>query len=251
MYNLSYPIKIACLLMIAASVSACAPPTKKTIVYVKAPSTANTVEKPQRTQAELYEREVKRRLSAGQSVSPEDIRPLADSGDGFAALRLAQSLEQSGASASDVAHYYAIAAAAGKGGATYGLVRQLRRPGIENAGKDRLTWIEQTTNGLARKGDPVAAAFMAEAYRSGKPFGENRDKSLSLQTQLAEGGNANAALDAITTLLSEPDPSREELEQALSLIDVALENGNLSTKTTAQNLRPRVVAALSEEPVEG
>lgn len=202
--------------------------------------------KPGLTPQENLARQVRMELGAGRAVSDDMLRQAADGGDGFAAYRLAQSLEERGRPAGDVAHYYALAAASGRSGATYGLIRQLRRPDAASTGGQRLGWIEETLRSAARNGDAQAANFLIEAYSSGQPFGRDVDKAIALQRSSARQGNPKAALDIVTTTLARPDRSADDLRLALEMADLAIAKGDLSTRITAENLRRTIVTALEE-----
>ena len=240
-------------LLAGLALTACAPEPQTTqIVRVLHPAGTPLyapppyVPKPELSPQENLARQVRMELGAGREVSDDMLRRAADGGDGFAAYRLAQTLEDRGRPAGEVAHYYALAASADRRGALYGLIRQLRRPDAENVGRDRLRWIEQTLQSAARSGDRQAVGFLIEAYNSGQPFGRDVDKAIALQRSSARQGNPKAALDIVTTTLAQPDRSTEDLKLALEMADLAIAQGDLSTRITAENLRRTLVAALEE-----
>lgn len=182
----------------------------------------------------------RRALAAGQRISTVKLRTLADIGDGFAALRFAQWLDRQGDSvpASDVAHYYGMAAATGRGGAIANLIKALDRIPEGELGPRRLNVFKNVILTYARAGNSHAIDAVFRYHTQGAPFGP-LDNELARIVERA-GGDAAAelALQLAVILLRAPVKTEADLDEADGLLQTALTSSSLTTQVTAQNLIP-------------
>ena len=181
---------------------------------------------------------VRRSIRLGHSVPIRTLREIADrEGDGVIAYRLANYLRDNNGTVSDTAHYYAVAATDGAGGAIIQLIRQLQLPGAEKISIARLEWIERVLENAADAGDARARSFLVEAWRTGHPFGRQAARVVDLQLEAAREGDAEAALDVAVQIMRGTELSDADRILAVEMIETADTNGDIATRVTAQNLR--------------
>jgi len=186
--------------------------------------------------AELQD--ARRQMLAGDTIPWADMRALADSGDGLAALRFAQRLEAEADPAllSDAALYYATAAFTNRGSAVGPLVRLLQRGGFDLAPRRR-DHIEIALRALALEGDRRAADALVGFYTSGRPFGVQPGKAFDLRRELALAGDPDAALTIIMEAVSGVAPEPVDRNRVIELLDVVATSDHVGQRATAENLR--------------
>lgn len=182
--------------------------------------------------------QARRRMLAGEQISWDDMRALADHGDGLAAFRFAQRLEEQGNPAllADAAFYYATAAYTNRDYAVGPLVRILQQPDLEFSPR-RLEHIENSLRAMALAGDAKAAEALTAFYASGRPFGLQPEKAQEFRLDLAEAGDADAAMALVLEAMSGPPASALGEEEMLRLLDVVEGSDDLGLRTTGANLR--------------
>lgn len=195
-------------------------------------------------------RQTRRDLARGYNVSFSKLRQLADLGDGFAALRFAQRLEEleQPVDPADIAHYYGIAASTGRGGAITRLIKQLDNLGSEDISASRLKMFQTIVVAYAQAGNSYAADAILRYHRSGEPFGNlSLELESILDSAIEESANA-IALQLALNALEKPDPSQEDLFGAREHLLLAQRSTSLQTLSIAQNLIPLVEQKLVEVP---
>lgn len=158
-------------------------------------------------------KDLRKAMLRGRDLSDSDLQTLADAGEGLAAARYAKRLEERDDPAflDDAAHYYSIAVYMGRDFAVPRLVSLLGRPGVQ-FGPARLRNLRAVLDRAARRGDPVAAAGLAELLIAGAPFGPDVPRARELLLAAAEAGDSRAALRLALALIQggdgvPPDPA--------------------------------------------
>jgi TPR repeat protein len=187
--------------------------------------------------------QARRRMLAGEQISWDDMRALADNGDGLAAFRFAQRIEGQGDPAllADAAFYYATAAYTNRDYAVGPLVRILGQPNVEFSPR-RLEHIENALRAMALAGDAKAAEALTGFYTSGRPFGRQPEKALQFRLDLAEAGEPDAAMGLVLEAMSGSPTVALDEEQVNLLLDVVEASDDLGLRTTAANIRRMVEA---------
>lgn len=181
--------------------------------------------------------QARRRMLAGKNISYNDMRALADHGDGLAAFRYANRLMELDRPdlLSAAALYYATAAYTGRDYAIGPLIRLLSRDDIEFS-DGRLQHLENALRAFAMRGNEQAAMALSGFYASGSPFGFQPQKLAALQRDLAGAGDANVALDLIMQLMTGKSVEADQGEIESWFATLALSE-NLGQRATAQNLQ--------------
>lgn len=182
--------------------------------------------------------QARRRMLADEQISWDDMRALADHGDGLAAFRFAQRIEGQGDPAllGDAAFYYATAAYTNRPYAAGPLIRILERRDVEFSPR-RLEHMENALRALALSGDARSKVALTGFYASGHPFGRQPERALEFRLDLAEAGDSNTALALILEAMSGSSPLPLDEEQMTRLFDVVATSENLGLRTTGDNLR--------------
>ncbi|ROU03623.1 hypothetical protein [Histidinibacterium lentulum] len=192
--------------------------------------------------------QARRRMLAGETISFDDMRELADLGDGLASWRYANrlmALDDPGL-VSAAALYYATAAYTGRDYAVRPLVRILedRETEISEA---RLGHLENALRSWALRGNRVAQTALIDFYATGHPFGFHPEKARQLRLDLAEAGETGAALDFAVRAMS--GRGEAEAETVVSMLEAVAASDDLGNRTTAENLlrmiesNPKVLAS--------
>ena len=222
-----------------------ADPEAKRIAVELAPGLRSTRDLPWNLQ------QARRRLIDGQTVSMTDLRQMADRGDGFASYRFAERLMETGNPdlADDAAHYYGMAAATGRAGAIFGLVKAVDAiKDVDAVPPRRLDVIRDILLAYARAGNSRAIDAVLQYHLDGVPFGSFGDDVESLVLAGSGDGAGAVSLQLATALLQQPDPTREELERARDYLERAQASESMRTVLIAGNLLPGVETALAALP---
>ena len=204
-----------------------------------------------RSSAELPTEELiaaRRALANGGRISTVQLRALADLGDGFAALRFAQWLDQQGDAvpAIDVAHYYGMAAATGRGGSIANLIKALDVIPPDDLGPRRTEVMKDVILAYAHAGNSDAVDAVFRYHDRGTPFG-SLEAELTEIVDKARGGNAaELALKLAVIKLRAPGTTAADLEKTQALLQTAMTASSLTTLVTAQNLLPVLEDAMLE-----
>jgi TPR repeat protein len=175
-------------------------------------------------------------MVTGGKVSGNELRALADAGDGLAAFRYGKLLQSSvpPAKAGSAAHYYAIAAYTGRAFAVAPLGQLLVSEGADYGP----SLLEQSLNALtvqAISGNAKAAQLLAEMYGTGVPFGHD-PKQAQHFTAIAGQDDPAGALKLGISLINDPADADLDHVGARAALTIAADSTNLAAKVTAQNL---------------
>lgn len=175
-------------------------------------------------------------MVTGQSVSSDQLRALADAGDGLAAYRYAKVLQASTnpAKTGAAAHYYAIAAYTGRAFAVGPLAKLLVAEG-KSYGPNLLKQCLNALNIQAISGNAKAAQALGQMYSSGAPFGRDLQQAQHFMTMGGQSDPA-AAMKLALVLLSDPIDAALDHAGARAALMLASKGTNLSARVTAQNL---------------
>ncbi|MDX8354905.1 hypothetical protein [Cognatiyoonia sp. IB215182] len=189
----------------------------------------------------------RRRLAQGQSVSTTRLRRLADLGDGFAALRYAQRLDEAGAAnPADIAHYYGMAAATGRGGAIMNMIRYLDQVDPADVSPQRLALLRSIVIAYANAGNSVAAEALVRYHWRQVPFGPLYDEVEIVLARLDGELGAALSLDHSVAILQDRQRSKQDLLNVQAYLATARQSTSLETRLVAQNLEPVLQGALAE-----
>lgn len=180
-------------------------------------------------------RRARKAMLAGRRISFDQMRELADHGDGLAAFRYAKRLValDDPDLLSPAALYFATAAFTGRDYAVHGLLDILQRRDIEFTQK-RLDHLENSLRALAMSGDQDAADGLIRLYVAGHPFGFAPEKARAFRADLAAAGDPDAALKLALQTLSDGVP--QDTTQVTTLLETAAKAEALGTRATARNL---------------
>jgi hypothetical protein len=199
--------------------------------------------------------QVRRRMLRGERISFDDMRTLADLGDGLASWRYANRLMalENPDLHSAAALYYATAAYTGRDYAVRPLVELLERRDVEISDA-RLRHLENALRSWALRGNTVARDALIDFYATGHPFGRHPDRARALRRDLAREGDVEAALAIVIEAMSGGDAEPGD-PQLLALLDTVAASGDLGMRATALNLRalldaPRAAAAAADTTSE-
>lgn len=170
-------------------------------------------------------KDLRRSMLKGRELSDRELQTLADAGEGLAAARYAKRLEarDDPAFLDDAAHYYAIAVYMGRDFAVPRLVAILGKPEAE-FGPARLRNIRAVLDRAVRKGNPVAAAGLADLLLKGERFGTDAPLARDLLLAAAEAGDAKAALRLALGLIRGSDGLPPDPEVARRALELAAAN---------------------------
>ncbi|MFD0978430.1 hypothetical protein [Tropicimonas aquimaris] len=199
--------------------------------------------------------EVRKRMVQGAPVAFADMRGIADRDDGYAAWLLAERLRAAERwdLASEMAHYYAVAAASGRSGGVGGLIGVLEHPGFDPAtvSPERMAWLEQTLLRAARQENPKAQGYLVDAYTAGAPFGDRTEDAIALLGAGRTGTSAPLALDMATGMLRSGPLDAPSLRQVRQLLEIAAADDSLEARITTANLLAVLDDRLLSDPQPG
>lgn len=180
------------------------------------------------------------------------MRQLADLGDGFAAYNVAKILADSDGNVrpDDVAHYFGIAAATGRSSALYGMIHAIDRFEPGEVSESRLRILRQILSEYAQAGNSIAAKAVHRYHNAGVPFGSFQTTLDAIIDNPSTEGSDAFALQRAIQILQRDTGERDDLEQARSYLDRALESESVSVLAIAQNLSKTLdekIAALPED----
>jgi TPR repeat protein len=182
--------------------------------------------------ADPWLQDMRRAMLAGAKMPDADLRTLADAGEGLAAARFAQRLQERGdlATLDDAAHYYSIAVYVDRDFALPRLLALLGRSDIK-FGPARLKNIREVLEREAKQGSPIAAAGLADLLMRGRPFAQDVPRARELLLVAAKAGDSQAAIrlaishfQGATDLPPDPESARPALELALASPDPGVQS---------------------------
>jgi hypothetical protein len=195
---------------------------------------------------------IRKRLIADRSVSTADLRRLADAGDGLAAFAFAKRLAAEGKArlASDAAHYYAAAAAAGRSYAVRPLLEIVEMP--EAAIKPaHLKQAERALTLQASRGNDTAIDGLLRLYGSEKPFGAKPEEVARLLNKRILKGDGDAAYRLAIIKLSASKKTLDSSREVIGYLEIAAKTGSLGVRASSASiitlLRADTSTALTEK----
>ena len=188
----------------------------------------------------------RRAIHDGRPVSLGTLRALADLGDGNAAFKFAKTLDalEDPALGADIAHYYAMAAATGRAGALFGLVRSLQALDPTTTGPARLSNLREVLIAYARAGNSIAVEAMIRFHVAGTPFGPLDDELERLAAEEDAPGAPLVALQLATQLMQDGWSDRDTLMRAAEHMETAGRSPSLRLRLIVDNMRPILAARL-------
>ncbi len=180
-------------------------------------------------------------MIAGEAIPDEDLKALANTGDGYAAWTYAERLNarEDPALTMTTIDYYARAAEAGRAGGVPRIIELMNTEAFETASDPQLDRLERLLRDFAlKKRDTQAALYLVQRYNLGTPFGDKSEDVVPLLETLAEGGDERIALQLATQILQtrELADDPDQRETARRYLGIAAQADNISIQTTAQNL---------------
>ncbi|MEJ6402668.1 hypothetical protein [Yoonia sp. 2307UL14-13] len=193
--------------------------------------------------------EARRRLAQKGAVSTGQMRRLADLGDGFAALRFAQHLEKFATQprAADIAHYYGVAAATGRGGAIVNMIRFLDQIDPTDVSPQRLALLKSIVVAYANAGNSAAADALVRYHWRQVPFGPLYDEVDVLLANLNGELAAELSLDQSLAILQDHQHTRDDLVNVQAYLATARASESLQTRIVAQNLEAMLAEAMARQ----
>jgi hypothetical protein len=192
---------------------------------------------------------LRKAMFAGTNLSQTSLRRIADAGDGLAAFRFADQLEESGGKWSDVAHYYAIAVYTGRDFVTRRLVALVKAHEGDIAGlsSGRRKSLEDALLVAAKRGNTLSALALSDLYAAGTAFGEKPDAAVRLLKPYAEAGDGAAALKIAMLAIGTDPAAPNDAETARAMLTLALNGEDLAAASMAKNLLPLLPAKAESE----
>lgn len=189
-------------------------------------------------------KDLRKSMLRGRDLSDSQLQTLADAGEGLAAARYAKRLEARADPVflDDAAHYYSIAVYMGRDFAVPRLVAILGKPEAE-FGPARLRNLRAVLDRAARKGDPVAAAGLAELLIAGAPFGADIPRARELLLAAAEAGDTKAALRLALDLSQGADGLPPDPRAAERALELAAANPDPGVQAMILTLQRQLVAS--------
>lgn len=186
-------------------------------------------------------KDIRARMVADKPVSIEELKMLADVGDGLAAYAFAQRLMALNRTDlhGQAAQYFAIAIDKGRDYAVAPLVAILSDPNSVLV-PVRLAHIETTLERQAAAGNPAAVVALARLYMQGYPFGAEPEKArILLRAHSTMDIDGEDALDMAMIIASRPPLGPEDVAALRNYLLTAARSPELGTRTAAENLLRR------------
>jgi len=186
-------------------------------------------------------RQARLEMLAKHVVSDEDLRALANYGDGLAALKYVRLLVSRYAGqpehASDIAYYGAIAVGSGRVWPLEDMVLAMRALSPDTEPPKRINKYFKVLYAHAWAGNSIALDALVDFNGEGMLFGKLLEKTrLRIVEQSVRNGGGRAELRLAVRLMSKPQRSVEESELVRGYLTRAIAANDLAVRTTAQNL---------------
>nr|WP_272212221.1 hypothetical protein [Marinicella sp. W31]MDC2878132.1 hypothetical protein [Marinicella sp. W31] len=191
---------------------------------------------------------IRAKIVAGAPVSADELRLLANTGDGLAAYKLAERLAENPEPAyqADAAFYYGVAVATGRTYAVSHLVTILSDEKTEIA-PAQLGNIERSLLLQAQAGNRAAVNALTRLYMQGRPFGFRPDMAEALlRSGAVSTKDAEMALQAALSVASHAPLNPDEVRALRQYLAIARESSGLGVRTAAENLLRSYPEGLAE-----
>ena len=182
-------------------------------------------------------------MHAGEPVSTENLRRLADAGDGLAAQRYVRILlsGDTAADPSDISYYAAIAVGTGRIWTLKPMIEAMHRLDPETEPKARVSKYIRVLYPHAWAGNSVALDALVAFNGEGRLFGPLSDKTRQrILSEAKQQGDGQTELSLAMGILEverasdTPDPTA--MAKAREYLELAQGSDHLAVRTTAQNL---------------
>jgi hypothetical protein len=182
-------------------------------------------------------------MLAKKVVSDENLRALADHGDGLAAQKYVRLLvaRHSGDSsyASDIAYYGAIAVGTGRVWSLPDMVEAMHHLDVKTEPKARVNKYISVLYPHAWEGNGLALEALIDFNGQGKLFGDLSESTRQrIIEQSEKNGVGRAELHMAINIMQKPNLTQQETELARKYLERAKLANNLVIKTAASNLLP-------------
>jgi hypothetical protein len=178
-------------------------------------------------------------MLADKPVTPDELRQLADLGDGLAAQKYDRYLVENIATstASDIAYYGTIALGTGRVWALPAVVDALRRVDPATEPEARKKAYAAVLYPYAWAGNSLALDAIIDLNGKDKLFGEmSKATQDKIAKQGEKAGDGRVALRLALTLLQKPERSKADVALAQHFLKLAQASDNLQVQATANNL---------------
>lgn len=188
-------------------------------------------------------RDARTRMQQGDNLSAEELRALANAGDGLAAQRYVRLIEaqQTTPNPSDMAYFSAIAVGTGRVWTLRTMIDAMHRLDPETEPRERVRKYIKVLYPHAWAGNTLALQAVVEFNGEGRLFGPLSDKTRArIQTEAAKHGDGRIELGIAVAMLERsraaatPDP--KDLAYARRLLQQSAKSTHLAVATSAQNL---------------
>lgn len=190
-------------------------------------------------------RNARRAMFAGELVSDEDLRKLANYGDSLAALKYVDILMARGlnANASDIAYYGAIAVGGGRVWALPEMVEAMHLLDPKTEPKKRVNKYISVLYPHAWAGNSLALDAVVDFNGEGLLFGALSEATrLKIEAQAEANKDGRTELKQAISILRKPDLTQDELGRARALLERAQKTEHLAVSTMAANLIEQLAA---------
>ncbi len=186
-------------------------------------------------------RQARRDMLAKHVVSDENLRALADHGDGLAALNYVRLLVSrhhgQPEHASDIAFYGAIAVGSGRVWPLADMVDAMRLLNPKTEPPARIRKYIKVLYAHAWAGNSLALQAVVDFNGEGRLFGKMSERTRArILEQSQKNGGARAEFQLAVELMKKPTRTADETELARKYLVVAAKSGDLAIKTTSENL---------------
>ena len=188
-------------------------------------------------------RQARADMQAGQTISTEHLRALANAGDGLAAQRYVRSLMADPATAdpSDVAYFSAIAVGTGRIWTLKTMIASMHQLDPKTEPRERIRKYIRVLYPHAWAGNSLALEALVAFNGEGRLFGPLSDKTRDkILAEARESGDGRTELSLAMGILehertkSAPDP--KAIAEARGFLELAKASDHLAVRTTAENL---------------
>ena len=187
-------------------------------------------------------RDARKAMIAKEPVSEEDLRALADHNDGLAAARYAAILRDRDpvTHASDIAHYYSIAAGTGRIYALKPMIEAMHRLDPETESRERKAQLISVLYPHAWAGNALALDAVIAFNGEGKLFGALSQATRDKIVEHGQGGSGRFELKFALEILEAPEKTRADLDRARNYLEAASESRILGIQAAAKTLLSRM-----------
>lgn len=185
-------------------------------------------------------RKARAQMHAKQDVALNDLRRLADYGDGVAAQRYVRALIAQGAQvtqASDVAYYAAIAVGTGRVWTLPDMIEAMTHLDRASEPRKRIRKYIQVLYAHAWAGNTLALQAVVDFNGDDRLFGTLSDKTRTkILEQARQNGDGRTELRLALAILEAQDLTQDKQDQARDLLTRANLSNHYGVRITAQNL---------------